>query len=347
MKLTLHVESEVNAVREMVVQAKQSCTVGSASDADLVIAGDTHLAAKHFTITSGAWECRLRHLGKGLPTFVNGNEVQDETLNDGDHIVAGSTLFSVHIEEEPVVQPNLLAHSTIPLFRAPASGSGLTDNGKGPVHLTVAAAQNPPNPTPPETPMPASPQKLTPPQQKLLQILQSQPEPVYTVLDAARDPSLLPLLQQSGEKYVSLYQGKLGEELAAVAPYLVALSPRGPFAEELVCRGWGNAWGIYLVARVPMKEVRDHLRHFLMVKNEDDDELYFRFYDPRVLRVFLPACTRDEAAQLVGPVMWYLLEDDAPDTLLQMSVSADGLKTEKTSLVRQPAGPFLSVKGEV
>ena len=45
--------------------------------------------------------------------------------------------------------------------------------------------------------------------------------------------------------------------------------------------------------------------------------LLFRYYDPRVLRVFLPTCTPAELAGFFGPIRGYLLEAGAPETLLR------------------------------
>ena len=63
--------------------------------------------------------------------------------------------------------------------------------------------------------------------------------------------------------------------------------------------------------------MRRHLRHFLEVQLPDGKQVYFRFYDPRVLRVFLPTCTADEINQFFGPIKQYLMEDEKPDKLLQ------------------------------
>jgi hypothetical protein len=55
----------------------------------------------------------------------------------------------------------------------------------------------------------------------------------------------------------------------------------------------------------------------LTVKDEDDRWLYFRFYDPRVLRVIIPACTPEESANFFGPISRFVMEGDDLDTPLQ------------------------------
>ena len=46
------------------------------------------------------------------------------------------------------------------------------------------------------------------------------------------------------------------------------------------------------------------------VKTEDLQLLYFRFYDPRVLRIFLPTCDRKQIVEFFGPVQAFICEQD-------------------------------------
>jgi pSer/pThr/pTyr-binding forkhead associated (FHA) protein len=186
----------------------------------------------------------------------------------------------------------------------------------------------------------ASAQTPTEPPQDLLQILRTTVEPLFALVDAARDPiRVLTWLQNCKEEHESLYEGPKGDELAAAAPYLVSLPKGSPFLASLVREGWGNSWGVYLTCTEPFKEVRKHFRHFLLVQTEDGKELYFRFYDPRVLRVFLPTCTPEETARFFGPVARYLLEGEAPDTLLAFTRNSQGLSSMAYSLLAAAAAP--------
>jgi hypothetical protein len=54
-----------------------------------------------------------------------------------------------------------------------------------------------------------------------------------------------------------------------------------------------------------------------MVKDEAGRRLVFRFYDPRVLRVYLPTCRPAETDEFFGPVHEMLMEsEDARDILV-------------------------------
>ena len=99
--------------------------------------------------------------------------------------------------------------------------------------------------------------------------------------------------------------------LAHCAPYLVALRPDSGLLERLVREGWGARWGIFFACARPFKDVRRHLRRFLLV--EDDvtaEKYYFRFYDPRTLRVFLPSCTPRQRADFFGEIACFFAEGE-------------------------------------
>lgn len=158
-------------------------------------------------------------------------------------------------------------------------------------------------------------------QERLLSLFRSEFQPLYALLDAAAEPSVLKVLVESNEQYQSLYEGTSGAQLAHFAPYLVKLPPESKLLETLLNQGWGKNWGVYLTCDHPPEVVRRHFRSFLMVSMADGKQVYFRFYDPRVLRVFLPTCTIEESAEFFGPVTSYVVEDDQPKQPLCFSKS--------------------------
>jgi hypothetical protein len=65
-----------------------------------------------------------------------------------------------------------------------------------------------------------------------------------------------------------------------------------------------------------MEDLRRHFRRFLRVKDARDKVLYFRYYDPRVLRAYLPGCTPGDLHAVFGPVLTYLVESRDPEKIL-------------------------------
>lgn len=167
--------------------------------------------------------------------------------------------------------------------------------------------------------MPPDPPEVAERKERALAALRGEADPLFALLDAARDRRVLELLRGSVEEHRSLYDGVKGEALAEVAPYLVSLPREGTLLERLVREGWGKSWGVYLTSRRPFAEVRRHFRRILMVDIEEEgrrpERVYFRFYDPRVLRGFLPMCTPRQAPEMFGEIVGYLLEGEQADVL--------------------------------
>jgi hypothetical protein len=139
-------------------------------------------------------------------------------------------------------------------------------------------------------------------------------QPIFGVFDAARDARILALLDEGVDESWSLYEGIEGAALEAVAPHLVRFLEDSELLDRLIEEGWGLAWGIYFAARRPAKDIRRHLRRFLMVEPDDSRErLYFRYYDPRVLRDFLPIATPRQKSEFFGDISVFLLEDPNAD----------------------------------
>ncbi len=63
--------------------------------------------------------------------------------------------------------------------------------------------------------------------------------------------------------------------------------------------------------------------------------MYFRFYDPRVLRIFLPTCDRSQILEFFGPVKIFICEDEDPEHILLFSHQNGELVTDrrKASLI--------------
>lgn len=141
---------------------------------------------------------------------------------------------------------------------------------------------------------------------------------VYALLDGARDPVIEPWVRSSGVDYRCLYAGELAPSLAAAAPYLIHLVPRTDASNKLLASGWGESWGCFVVApaQVTLDDLHKHFRTLLRVKDASGRILVFRFYDPRVLSVYLPTCTEEERALVFGPATLLLTESATADALI-------------------------------
>ncbi|HET6229873.1 MAG TPA: DUF4123 domain-containing protein [Longimicrobiaceae bacterium] len=94
---------------------------------------------------------------------------------------------------------------------------------------------------------------------------------------------------------------------------------------------WSGPWGIFAVADASLEELRRHFRRFLLVHSPEGEQMYFRYYDPRVLAGFLPLCAGAEALELFGPVTSYgIASQDAPVvTLIQRPTASQRLRIRR------------------
>jgi len=138
---------------------------------------------------------------------------------------------------------------------------------------------------------------------------------VYAVLDGARDRRIYRAVYDSQLDYECLFSGDIPYDLAEAAPYLVQLSREADFTRWLLENGWGKGFGIFAWSRAGLETLRRHFRRLLQVKNEQGKTLYFRYYDPRVLRAYLPTCTSEELRAVFGPAGRLLVEGEESQVL--------------------------------
>jgi hypothetical protein len=161
----------------------------------------------------------------------------------------------------------------------------------------------------------------------------------FVVLDGASIPDLLPHLDVFEPEYVCLYRGELEPDMEEVAPYLAQVEPDTEFAEWLIDEGWGKHWGIFAASQADLRALRHHFRTFLTVYDSNGKPLLFRYYDPRVLRVYLPTCNAEELATLFGPVEYYVLEDEDSSKALRFHTPSGSLQQERLTLAEPAIGP--------
>ena len=79
-----------------------------------------------------------------------------------------------------------------------------------------------------------------------------------------------------------------------VAPHLVPVSIDSKYL-ELWSEQLGSSAGILLLSKEEPEKVHKHLRKNFEAIDEDGNDYFFRYFDPRVLRAYLPTCFDYEA----------------------------------------------------
>jgi len=268
-----------------VLEPGKTLRVGRTDFADLELAHDAELSKIHFEISWDGARSTFKDLNTPSGTFLNGEARREGEVRHGSWIRAGQTIFSVfHEAKTPPPRPS---------FEGPGEES-LSDEQRAQRALARRDEEE-------------RRQKA----QEALALLEraSGDAPLHMIVDAARGRRILTLLHESVDEAQSLYDGAQGEDLEEAAPYLVRFARGSGLLERMVMEGWGKRWGVYLTSALPFKDLRRHLRRFLMVELESTGEpVYFRFYDPGVLRTFLPSCAEGQRGEFMGEISSFIAE---------------------------------------
>ncbi len=150
------------------------------------------------------------------------------------------------------------------------------------------------------------------------------PVNMWAVLDGAKDERIYNLVSRCYLDKCCLFAGELSPELERAAPHLVQISPRDSVSDSLLTLGWGRAWGIFIQSDDSIRTLRRHLRTLLRVKDESGRYLLFRYYDPRVLRIYLPTCLDLELKSMFGSsIARFCMESEDSDSIISFELDSN------------------------
>lgn len=276
---------------KQVLAAGDSLRVGRKPKSQWVVP-DKQMSGAHFEVSYDGSRVLVRDLASATGTLVGGQKIADaEELPNGSWIRAGETDFMVYFEGATPPEETELDR---------ALNEELDE--LEPLHARWLTEQRPR--------LLKEKEKKVARKKAALDTFRKVEGPLYAVLDAARTDRILTVVRESVDPYRSLYEGIDGEALEDVAPYLVELLPNSSLLSRLIEEGWGNRWGIFIEYPGTFKDLRRHLRRFLMVADADTrKKFYFRFYDPVCLREFLPTSTPKQRAEFFGEIRAFCMED--------------------------------------
>jgi hypothetical protein len=331
MSVTLLVIQGPYVGRQIRVGAGQMFRVGRTDRSEHALPNDTYLSGAHFEVGCDEQGCRIRDLGSSNGTYVNGAKIDLVAVQEGDQIAAGETIF--------LVQPADQEQITIPHETEMA---GPDAPQVSPVESTARMYAPGFEPEPQDQSAP-----LTDERRRALHILTHHGAALFAVIDAAREGLLAAsFLPSSSLRNQRLFAGETAGPSAAHIPILVELGRAGSsgvgtetqaFLETLLRSGWGKNCSVFCTSESPFEDLLDHFRRFLVMSSPEQPPLYFRFYDPRVLRAFLPTCEPQELRAIFGPVASYLVESERSEMMLAFSPGADRLITAQVSLAQPSA----------
>lgn len=282
--------------------------VGKGRDSDWHLADDL-LGWKHFEIQIADKEVRVHGLLSDGPVYLNGERVIGHVLSHDDLILAGETEIRVRIAEPaPEIPPAPAAAPALPIVQAPP----LVVEELGLYHLGEDATRRPFA----EDPRPIF---AAPPLENLgVTSFSASPgfQPAhkgrmfYALVDSTQDFPWAFSAMREGYDLVSLFLGDLSRELIDVAPYFFSVRSGAPLLKTWSA-AQGKNLGILIDSPAQPLDLFRHLREIFVARDAQGQEYFFRYYDPRVLRAFLPSCNPDELAEFFGPMQGLIVENES------------------------------------
>jgi hypothetical protein len=338
MQIHLELRSGPNAGSKLPLILGQALRIGRNPKADHAFPDDKLMSSLHFAIDYSEKSFRILDLQSSNGTFLNGARVKEATLANGDEIRAGNTVFVLRMVSDEALLAQPSKPEPLPAFRPEPKPAAQKPASPPPSPVLYGGlpsfpARAPKFELPPAASQPSSNLPSPAPRQPRLQdLLGKDFQPLYALLDASREPSVLKVILESKEEHQSLFEGPQGAQLAHFAPYLIRVPQKSALIDTLVHQAWSKSWGVFVTCDMPLKELRTHFRHFLTVKLPDGQQVYFRYYDPRVLRLFLPTCLPEETTQFFGPVKHFLMEAEDPKLALHFTRSPKGTDIKELHL---------------
>lgn len=130
----------------------------------------------------------------------------------------------------------------------------------------------------------------------------------YLLLDGAQIDDLMHILYQlePAPEFHRLYDGTRYAELAEVGPVLIA-TDHNSFLTQHFKKHWSTTAGVTLNSRAPADELIQHLTSLVHVSVNGGVSVLFRYYDPRILYLWLTDMCDRQRNSILGPVEQFQL----------------------------------------
>lgn len=154
---------------------------------------------------------------------------------------------------------------------------------------------------------------------------------LYAITDGAYSAPLIAHVEQTApDNLIPLLHPHPSIEPTAI-PQLIRVSEA--ILDTILLAGETAPWGIFAMSKAEPEALRLHFRRFLVVQLPDGEHWYFRFYDPRLLPVYIAKCNEWELENFFGPIRGYAIPPGAESgiTILHYESKKDSAQGGATS----------------
>ena len=168
---------------------------------------------------------------------------------------------------------------------------------------------------------------------------------LYAIIDCAQHETIYTRLKQHADVYLSQYSNDVPDSLKAAGPVLYQLRKDNALSAWIITQGYQNNWFILFPSLgQTMIDLRRHFKRFAMVESPEGKAMYFRYYDPRVMRNYIPSCNEEERRYIFAKLSCFWAQSPTANSYVQLN--NDGSEksitlTEPTAVaaVKEPSTP--------
>lgn len=159
---------------------------------------------------------------------------------------------------------------------------------------------------------------------------------LFAVMDGCYSPEVIARIQAvAPEHIIPLLKNRDAD--AGMAPHLIEVNP--PILDFMVSAVGPGPWGVFAMSKAGLETLRIHFRRFLVVEVPGGEQWYFRYYDPRLLPIYLANCEEWELRKFFGLVRGFGI----PIMQENKFVIVQGPPALDTSDPRSDTDPYVSL----
>lgn len=127
-------------------------------------------------------------------------------------------------------------------------------------------------------------------------------ESLLICLDGARVQNLAIMLREMKIEHLPLFRESPQENIIHVTPFIARFSPSDVFLHWMTLHPVVLESALFCTSTATLQDTFHHVRRFLLTKDDTGRQVYFRFWDPRVIEPFLKGATPEERRWFCGPI---------------------------------------------
>ncbi len=132
----------------------------------------------------------------------------------------------------------------------------------------------------------------------------------YYIIDAASESIEIDDLIQAYGPSVCILKSNYDGQFVDVGPHLFGSTEK--LDELMLNEKWGKGSYTLVSFTKDKQNLIQILKNNSEIVTEQDEVMFFRYYDPRILRIFLPIFDKQQLKEFFGTISEFMCEDEDP-----------------------------------